>query len=605
MEVKAPLNFFICVLAVVFSSVVSPLNAQTSVRDWPMPAGYSNGLTKPGFKVVPTFSFLNLGSEKHLILKMDVQMGTARNPVGPFSFRYTFSGKEYTDQDLGFDPFTSIRMQQAEFDVLVQGPNMSKRIIYQSGISQEDLGIVPKEAVLSTYRCHIENLKNITYSGTETIETAIRGYEANRNKKTEIKSTPVVPKVSNNTPYTTAPEKKTESPGIKTTTNTVTNKTATTQSNNQSQNQSNLKNLPDLLRTTDGGYFQRGADGKFKRVTEDEYYKAKTTAAAAKNTPAAPEEPKMTPAEVKNAVDKMFTDARDRDAAIDARFKQVSQAIQQNFYYSEAVRNGKKNLSELSTLSGDYSSIEQLEAEFKQKYNSIHGEVQALEQTRNAQLNNAVNANFNGSSTEQAVGQGVALIGGLINSAKANKEEKEARAALLRERAREKEALIAAKKKARTEMRNQLLKSFPGGGTPLTAHKINLPEVYMFSYMIEPASMINEKADVSVSNVFPVAQYSDGTYPLKTVVSGRLKGMAKGDVMLVGFYSDKNSAEQMRNSFMTLAQKSELTVKQVTLKTTNSNSSGTSTVSGNFWETGKKQTPASDTTKKKSDFWNN
>lgn len=579
-----------------------------------MPAGYSSGLTKPGFKLVPTFSFLNLGSEKHLILKMDVQMGTARNPVGPFSFRYTYQGKEYTDQDLGFDPFTSIRMQQAEFGVLVQGPNLNKRIVYQSGIGQEDLGIVPKEAVLSTYYCYIENLKNIEYNGTQTIEAAIKGYEANRNKKTETKTETFVPHMSKVTPMTTAPEKKTVSPEVKTTTNTTTNKTGTTQGNNQAQDQSNLKNLPDLLRTTDGGYFQRGPDGKFKRVSEEEYQRAKMskpistnapTAPIPKNTPTAPEEQKMTPAETKNAIDKMFTDARDRDAAIDARVKQVSQAIQQNFYYAEAVRNGKKNLSELSTLSGDYSSIEQLESEFKQKYNSIHGEVQALEQTRNAQLNNAVNANFNGGSTEQAVGQGVALIGGLINSAKANKEEREAREALQRERAREKAALIAAKQKARTDMRNQLLKSFPGGGTPLTAHKINLPEVYMFGYMIEPATMVNEKADVSVSNVFPVAQYSDGTYPLKTVVSGRLKGMAKGDVMLVGFYSDKNSAEQMRNSFMTLAQKSELTVKAVTLKTTTGNSSGASAVPGDFWETGKKQTPASDTTKKKSDFWNN
>lgn len=588
-----------------------------------MPPGNSTGLTAPGFKIVPNFEFLNLGSEKHVILKMKVDMGMARGGnAAPFSFRFTHMGKVYTDQDLGFDPFAPIRLNTATFTVLVQGANnMSQRIKYVSGVGQYDLGIVSKNALLSEYAAHVLNLDNIDYEGTENIIRAINQLEAERKKKTMAQNQPER-KSENNPVKTNAPDQSTTI--IKTETGnqnskpTVNNtgkddfwsekKTKTPETGSDKDkiipDQPSHKKLPDFIRTTDGGYYHRGADGKIREVTAEEYQKAKA-AVSAKNTTPIAEEQKMTAAEVKNAVDKMFSDARARDEAVTARINQFSQAMQQNYYYSEAIRNGKQNLAELSSLSGNFNSIAELKAEFNQKYSSIRGEVQNLEQARNAKLGNAADANFNGSGTEQAIGQGIKLIGGLLNSAKASKEEKEAKEALRAERERQAAALKAAKIKARNELRNQLMKSFPNGGTPLTAHKINLPAVYMFGYVIDPLTISNETADVLVSNVFPVNQYSDGSYPLKTVVANKLKGVGRGDVVLVGFYGDKTAAEQMRNAFINLAQKSELTTRTVMLKTVAANTTSAAGGSTDFWENGQKTKTATDTAKKKTDFWNN
>jgi hypothetical protein len=127
----------------------------------------------------------------------------------------------------------------------------------------------------------------------------------------------------------------------------------------------------------------------------------------------------------------------------------------------------------------------------------------------------------------------------------------------------------------------------------------------MFGYVTDTLTISNEVADVLVSNVFPVNQYSDGSYPLKTVVAGKLKGVGRGDVVLVGFYGDRNAAEQMRKSFINLAQKSDLTVRTITLKTAGAGTTAVGNGSTDFWENGQKTKDATDTTKKKDNFWNN
>ena len=133
-----------------------------------------------------------------------------------------------------------------------------------------------------------------------------------------------------------------------------------------------------------------------------------------------------------------------------------------------------------------------------------------------------------------------------------------------------------------------------------------MTEVYVFAYINDKASFNNDGALVSVSNVFPVQQYSDGTYPYKTTVLNKLKGYAPGEVTLVGYYGDKTRAEEMRNSFINLAAKSELAVKPFNVKSTaGSSAPGSKSTSGDFWETGKKTEPDATKTVKKSDFWNN
>jgi len=316
---------------------------------------------------------------------------------------------------------------------------------------------------------------------------------------------------------------------------------------------------------------------------------------------------KMTREQMNAKLERMFAENAAKSRAVEQKIEQTMNAWRQNYYYAEAIRNGKANLAEASRLDGIYSSIEDLEADFNQKYSSITYEVNNLEQARNDKLSNAVDANFNGSSTEQSIGQGMKLLGGIINSAQASKEEKAAKAALAAERKRQLAAIAAAKRQAMLDLRNKLMTTFPPGGTPITSHKVTQAEVYIFAYITDKAAFNNEQAAISVSNVFPVKQYSDGTYPYKTTILNKLKGYAPGEVTIVGYYSDQSIAEQMRNSFVNLASKSNLTVKGFAVKNGSaSNSTGTLAKPGDFWENGAKAAPApDDKAGKKTDFWNN
>lgn len=393
--------------------------------------------------------------------------------------------------------------------------------------------------------------------------------------------------------------------------NKSSSKTTTTgTAGNVVPDQASHKNLPDFVRTTDGGYFQRGADGKFRQVSADEYQQAKKQVADSKaQAQKEPEQPKITPQEFGAQASKNFRDQVAQNNAIYENIDRKFDMYKQNFYHAQAIQSGKENLAGLSRLEGNYSSVQELEAEFNQKYNSIRGEVNNLEQARNSQLNNAVTSTFNGNSTEQAIGQGMQLIGSMINNAQAAKERKEAQAALKLERDRQLAAMVASKTRARIELRSKLVQSFPDGGTPLSSHKVTLPEVYVFAYVNDKATFSNEQALVSLSNVFPVQQYSDGTYPYKTTILNKLKGYAPGEITLVGYYGDKTRAEEMRNAFINLAAKSELAVKPFTVKTLpGSTSTGSKGSTGDFWETGKKEqgSPPKDKKPVKSDdYWNN
>ncbi len=601
-------------LLLIFSMTVQGQSA----LDYPMPPGHSNGLVRPGFQIVPRFEFVTLGSIKKLYLKMNVKMSTARDYPAPFSFRYMHMGKEYTDNDLGKDPFTSIRLGNATFTVLVQGPSLNKRVVYSVSPGIVDMGTVANDALLQYYSAHVQSLDDVFYNGTESIVAAINQFE--RSKKEAIRKTEndVAPKktVDDDAARHKEPTSNTYAKTNTTTKDNFWSEKKTTTSNDGGSStefgrlipvQPDHKNMPNFVRTNDGGYYYKGADGRFRQVTAEEYQKAKD-AAAARNKPVAQEQqqqPKMSAEDVTARLNQMNAENKAREEAIYNSISRFTNMIQQNFYYAEAIRNGKQNLAELSSLSGNYNSIQELEADFNQKYSSIRGQVNEIESSRNAALNNAVSNTFNGNSTERAIGQGMQLIGGLINSGKAKKEEREAKEQLRRERERQIVAINAAKQKARIELRTQLIKNFPNGGTPLSAHKITAPEVYMFGYIFDKTTIANESANVSVSNVFPVAQYSDGSFPLRTTVSGKLQGIGRGEVVIIGYYTDKKAAEQMHSSFINLAKKSELAVNTVTLKTLSSNTASGS--SGDFWETGAKSKPAAtDTTiKKKNDFWNN
>ncbi|MDX5437603.1 MAG: hypothetical protein LPK03_10435, partial [Pontibacter sp.] len=304
--------------------------------------------------------------------------------------------------------------------------------------------------------------------------------------------------------------------------------------------------------------------------------------------------------EIQASIRDNITQQQARQEAINQRIEQRAQVWAQNFYYAEAISSGKQNLAELSRLSGNYNSVAELEAEFNQKSASIQAEVNSLQQARNAQLSNAANGYFNEGATEKAVAQSMQQIGNIVNHHKAQKEAREAHLALQRERQQKLAAMEAARKRAIQDLRNKLVSSFPDGGTPISSHKVAAEQVYLFAYITDKNSFGNEHASVAISNVFPVQRYSDGTYPYKTTVVNKLQGFGAGNLTLVGYYTDRQKAEEMRTSFLNLAQKSNLRVQPITYTPAKTSASQSQT-KGDFWENGQQTNP----TQKKDDFWNN
>ncbi|HEY0667647.1 MAG TPA: hypothetical protein VGD22_05695 [Sphingobacteriaceae bacterium] len=581
------------------------------VKEYVLPNSYSSGLVKINFSYKPVFTLVKWEKQADLILEMNIIPSTATNLQGGFSYRYRYNGKEYSNDDVGMEVFNPIKISQMTLKLRVMGPGLNTSITYKGFSLKQKVAVVPLNAEAGSYTVFLEGLEGVYFLGVQPIRKKIDELIAYSKKTVSFKepsgkqgSKPSgiaqnAPKPTDITPSGSkmADDDFWESG----------KKESTAKSGNVIPDQPNHKNLPDFVRTTDGGYFHRGADGKFREVSAQEYETAKK-AVATSSSQAQQEkaQPKFTAEQIGTMASKNFTDQVAENNAVYDKIDRQFDMYKQNFYHAEAIRNGKQNLTGLSRLEGNYSSVQELEAEFNQKYYSIRSEVNNLEQARNARLSNGVNNTFNGNSTEQAIGQGMELIGGMINSAQAAKERKEAQTALKLERDQQLAAMETAKTNARIVLRTKLVQSFPNGGTPLSSHKVTLPQVYVFAYVNDKATIYNQQALVSVSNVFPVQQYADGTYPFKTTVLNKLKGYAPGEITLVGYYGDKERAEEMRNAFINLAAKSELTVKPFTVKTVpGSTSPGVKGTTGDFWETGKKA--VSDTTKaeKKADFWNN
>ena len=288
------------------------------------------------------------------------------------------------------------------------------------------------------------------------------------------------------------------------------------------------------------------------------------------------------------------------------------------YYAAQAATDARNRLNENSKLSGNYNSVEELEAEFNQKYNSINQDVQEWNEASNQSIQSGANLLFNdGSSSGQAAGELVGMLGSWVNNNKAAKEARERKEKLEKERNAHLEELNRKKWNAILELRKRLFSQFVDGGTPLSRHRIQSPEVYCFVYSFPPGSMNETSPNLYISNVFPVTQYNDRTWPFKASLVTDIKKKTKAqDVVLMGYYTDKGMAEKMRSSLVSLSAKAQL--KKLDISYTRSGAqAGAIASSDDFWETGKtdkaskassetkSNTKATSTKKKEDDFWNN
>lgn len=209
----------------------------------------------------------------------------------------------------------------------------------------------------------------------------------------------------------------------------------------------------------------------------------------------------------------------------------------------------------------------------------------------------------------------IGLVGNIFEQNRIEREKKEAKqeAAAQRERERRQEeadrvAEIARQKAQLIALRNSFFDEFPEGGVPLSSQKVNTNELYYFTYIFDKSAIEEYKPTIFLSNIFIVSQYSDGTWPFKSSIITDIKKLASnGTITLVGYFTTKELAEQMRNNFLQIAASSSFTISDINYKGKLTTSTTSST---DFWETNSKPTepnPAGKATlimnKGCDDFW--
>lgn len=398
---------------------------------------------------------------------------------------------------------------------------------------------------------------------------------------------------------------------------------------------------PEFGKGPDGNYYRKGADGKYKQISTEEYQQLKQQKTAASAGGAASggltkqQQDAQLLASTQQKLQSMTDDFYAKQAESQRKAEQFSANLAQSFYAAEAIRTGKANLANASSLTGNYSSVEELEAEFAQKYASIAGEVENIANARNQQLQATYNAFYSdASASDKAIGQAATTLGSYINNLRAEKEEQRAKEELRRQREEQRARIEARKKEAMIQLRKGFFNEFPDGGVPLSGHKVVTDELYFFSYVFDKTKIDAGPASVKVSNVFPIARYGDGTWPFKVNVVTEVKKAASGEgpVTLVGYYTTREMADNMRTSFLNLASRCQITAKSIAYKGKKSSGGAATDFWGNgvkkaaggdsaaaatplkkkadddFWQTGAVKKAAADTTKKsakKDDFWNN
>lgn len=209
----------------------------------------------------------------------------------------------------------------------------------------------------------------------------------------------------------------------------------------------------------------------------------------------------------------------------------------------------------------------------------------------------------------------IGLVGNIFEQNRIEREKKEAKqeAAAQRERERRQEeadrvAEIARQKAQLIALRNSFFDEFPEGGVPLSSQKINAKELYYFTYIFDKSTIEQSKPTILLSNIFVVSQYNDGTWPFKSSIITDVKKLASsGTITLVGYFTTKELAEQMRNNFLQIAASSSCTISDINYKGKKITSTATTT---DFWQTNSKPTepnPAGKATlilpKEGEDFW--
>lgn len=361
----------------------------------------------------------------------------------------------------------------------------------------------------------------------------------------------------------------------------------------------------------DGVPYVRYPDGRVQKTSEAAYDKILMVSEEQQKKAQRSEQTQVVKQPTKEEmIAKLNTDFEEKqrlNKEFEDKLVSKTQGLVSSFYQGQAAANSYQNIKDLGQLKGNYNSVEELESAFNQQYNTINTEANNYVQNKTAAINSYVNSTDSSTPYAGAMNESMKLLGSFISQAQANKAAKEAREKLAADRQIQLNQINNAKIKARVDLRTKLFESFPNGGLPLSSHKIEANNVYMFAYIADKNQIAQEFANVSVSNVFSIARYSDGTFPYKTSILDKLKGRGQGEIVMVGYYTDEQVAIKMHTSFTNLAQKTTINTIPFTVKS-DTRSNEVKNMTDDFWENGKKpekQKIEKQKVEKKSDFWDN
>ena len=235
-----------------------------------------------------------------------------------------------------------------------------------------------------------------------------------------------------------------------------------------------------------------------------------------------------------------------------------------------------------------------------------------------ANYNNLSSSN-NSNTTTQLINSATTLINQWSNQEQANNEAEEIRQLQRAEEKQQRDAAIAveaaaikAKKIKLVAARKVLLAKLPEGKSPLSYEAKEVSEVYFFVYSYNPNTLEANNPLISISNVFPIQKYSDGSWPFKAKIMEDISKTNKTpDLRLSGYYIDKAKAEEQQQLFVRATTNYDFDVKTISYaggKSTNTDSN--TDYWGNTAKTDDKKT--TDDTKNKqetnnteADYWGN
>ncbi|MES2650990.1 MAG: hypothetical protein V4663_04585 [Bacteroidota bacterium] len=324
------------------------------------------------------------------------------------------------------------------------------------------------------------------------------------------------------------------------------------------------------------------------------------------NSQAADSKPKQpTSTEIMAGVKKQTDDFWSDKKASDTKIEQQTSNRIKNINDAIAVRESRDNLNESTSLKQTYATVESLMQDFNLKMSQIKNQVNTLTENNKAEFNSRVDNSFNGPK-DAGINAGLKIIGGIVNDAKEKKEREYYKEKLEKEKNEKLKEIETTKRRMLTNVRQQLFSEFKEGKLPLSSSNINAATVYFFFYAYDPARLSYEAPTLYVSNVFPISQYSDGTWPFKANILSEITGISPYEERLNGYYMSEEEGKALMTGMVDIFKQTGGNVESVAYKGKSATSSGKS--SEDFWGKEKKATKPTDvktTPVKKENFWNN